>query len=155
MILGQVFTAEKVIINLKSSDKDSVFEEMVSVLAEKTPGLDRLQALDAIKERESKMTTGIMHDVAIPHGRCMTADGVSGVIGISKEGIEYGSLDKSPVHYVFMLMCGIQDAEKHLEVLKSLSAVLQKPDFIKELSQLSSPEKVMELLLKYEEGTEK
>ena len=150
MGLEQVFSSKGVILNLESTDKDELFEEMVEAIVSVQPQIDRTQALKALRERESKMSTGIMHDIAVPHGSCMTAKGIVGAIGISRKGIDYDALDNAPVHVVFMLMSGPDETEKHLSVLKELASVLQSPAFIKEISEQTTAQGVIDLLCKYE-----
>ncbi len=150
MILEQVFSADRVILKLESEDKEELFEEMVQCMVTSNPSINREEAIRALQERESKMSTGIMHSIAVPHGNAASVKGVIGAIGISRTGIEYQSLDKAPVHLVFMLLCSPQETEAHLEVLKELAAVLQHPSFIKEIMDLNSQEDVYRLLCEYE-----
>ncbi len=152
MVLEQVFSPETVILNLESTEKDELFEEMVEVLVSVQPEINREQALLALREREAKMSTGIMHGIAVPHGNCPSAKDVVGAIGISRRGIDYESLDKSPVHLVFMLLCNPDSTELHLTVLRDLAAVLQNPAVVKELMEVSTGQEAFELLGKYKEN---
>lgn len=146
MILSNVFSPKGINLNLQSKDKDELFEEMIECLVAVQPGIDRAQVLAAIKERESKMSTGIMHGIAIPHGRCACVDGVIGAVGISRQGVDYQSLDGAPVRLVFMFVCGENEAESHLEVLKELASVLQEPSFSKSMMEKTSAEDVYQML---------
>ena len=146
MILGNVFSPKGINLNLQSKDKDELFEEMIECHVAVQPGIDRAQVLAAIKERESKMSTGIMHGIAIPHGRCACVDGIIGAVGISRQGVDYQSLDGAPVRLVFMFVCGENEAESHLEVLKELASVLQEPSFSKSMMEKTSAEDVYQML---------
>ena len=97
-------------------------------------------------ERENKMTTGIMHQIAVPHGVVESAEGVVGAIGISRKGIDYDSLDKAPVHVVFLLACSPEAAELHLKVFKELAAVLQNPAFVKEIMEKKTVQEVYDYI---------
>ena len=141
MTFNKVFSPKSIILNLESEDKDELFEELVQAIYEANPSLDREEAISSVKEREAKMTTGIMHSV----------DGCVGAIGISRKGIEYNSLDGQPVHFVFMLICGQGQDELHLEVLKELAAVLQNDQFLEELKNLKDPQEVFNLLCRCSE----
>lgn len=146
MTLEQVFVPERVVLNLESSDKEELFEELLNVLVSAQPSIDWTEALAALKEREAKMSTGIMHGIAVPHGNCNSVSDVIGVIGISRAGIDYEALDKAPVHLVFMLLCNPKATEAHLEVLKELATVMQNPAFIKEVMEKTSGQEVYDLL---------
>lgn len=149
-MLEQVFSPKSIILGLESTEKDELFEEMVESIVSVQPNIDRAQALSALREREAKMSTGIMHDIAVPHGNCMTVSRTIGAVGISRKGIEYDSLDKAPVHLVFMLLSNPTETERHLEVLKVLAAVLQNPGFIKEVTEKQNAQEVFDCMCKYE-----
>lgn len=152
MILEWGFSPKTVIVDLESTDKDELFEEMVETMVVAHPEIDRAQALEALKERESKMSTGIMHNIAVPHGNCASVKEVVGAIGISHKGIDYDSLDKAPVHLVFMILCNPEHPEMHLSVLKELSSVLQSPAFLKEVMEKKSGQEVYDLLCAFKDG---
>lgn len=103
MVLGSIFSPSLIKVDLESEDKNEVFEELVEVFVANNPHVSRLDLLDAIRAREDKQSTGIMRGIAIPHGQLDSISSVKGVIGISRNGIEYDSLDREPVHLVFML----------------------------------------------------
>ena len=87
MLLDKVFNPKAVNIDLKSEDKDEVFEELIEELVSVNPSLDRSVALAAVKEREAKMSTGIMSGIAVPHAKTSAVTDVQGAIGISRSGM--------------------------------------------------------------------
>ena len=76
MVLGQIFSPEAICVNLQSESKDEVFEELVEKLVEVYSGLDRTKVLNALLEREQKMSTGIFPGIAVPHARTDMVDKV-------------------------------------------------------------------------------
>ncbi|WP_407397516.1 PTS sugar transporter subunit IIA [Treponema sp.] len=151
MIFSKVFSPKSVILNLQSEEKDELFEELVQAIYTANPTLDREEALASVRERESKMSTGIMHSIGVPHGNSKSVKGCIGAVGISRRGIDYDALDGQPVHFVFMLICGEGEDELHLEVLKELAVVLQDKQFIEELRELKDPQEVYDLLCRSEQ----
>ncbi len=149
MILDSVFSPKTIKLNLESTEKDELFEELLEVLVSVYPSVDRTEALSAMQERESKMSTGIMHGIAIPHGATSSVEHIIGAIGISKHGIDYESLDGSPVHLVFLVLYNSSETEGHLAVLKDLATVLQDPSFMKNVIEMQSAQDVYDLLLRY------
>ena len=94
--------------------------------------------LQEVFNRESLGTTGIGHNVAIPHGKCDIIDKVRVGLGISKEGIDFGSIDGEPVHLI--LVIGSNPANQ-IEYLKSLAFImnhLKNPFLRSALTDLSS-----------------
>ncbi len=151
MILGQIFSEKTVIVNLESTEKDELFEEMAVKLQSLYPELDRAKIVADLTEREEKMTTGIMHSVAIPHAVVSGVKGTIGAIGITQNGIDYDSLDKAPVYVVFMLLAGDGETESHIQVLKQLATVLQIPNFVKDLLECRTASQVYNFICKSEE----
>ena len=150
MVLDKVISSKNIILNIQSKDKDSLFEELVDSILKVYPNINRKEALDALHDRESKMTTGIMHGIAVPHASCPSSSDTVGAIGICRDGMDYNSLDGHPVNYVFMLLSNPTETEKHLAVLKDLSSVLQNPSFTKDLESAATSEEAHELLVRYE-----
>lgn len=150
MILGQVFTPKAIIVDLESSDKDELFEEMVESAVSVQPQLDRQEALKALFDREAKMSTGIIPGIAVPHGICSSVKGIQGVIGISRQGIDYEALDNNPVHLVFMLIIAPDDKERHVQVLKTLSEVLQNSAFSKTIVEKTTAQEVYDVICTFE-----
>ncbi len=147
MVLEDVFTKNTVIVNLESTEKDELFEEMVEVVHAAYPAVDRAEAISALNDRESKMSTGIMHSVAVPHAELKSLNGTTiGAIGISQDGIDYDSLDKAPVHVVFMLLSAEGQTEKHVQILKSLAIILLKPGFVNQLISCKTSSEVINLI---------
>lgn len=150
MIFRKIFSPKSVILDLQSEDKDELFEELVQVIYNVNPQLDREEALASVRERECKMSTGIMHSIGVPHGTCSTIKGCVGAVGISRKGIDYDSLDGAPVNFVFLLICGEGEDELHLEVLKELAVMLQDNKFVDELKTKATQEEVYDFLCQSE-----
>ena len=144
MFLSQIFS-EVTTVNLPSTVMAVVFVDLVNLITSVCPELDCDEAVTELNNREKLMSTGIMHSVGIPHAEVESMKGVKGAIGICSSGIDYNSLDKSPVHVVFMILSGKNLAEEHILILKKLALVLQTPDFIKKVLECSSSAEVYKL----------
>jgi mannitol/fructose-specific phosphotransferase system IIA component (Ntr-type) len=150
MSLTQIFTRDAILVNVKSTAKDELFTEMAEALGSLYPELNCADAVFALKTREEQMSTGIMHSVGVPHASLSCLNKTIGAIGISKQGIDYDSLDKSPVHIVFMLLTGEGHDEEHIKVLRSLALVLQTPDFVQKAVSCKTASEVFDLIVKCE-----
>ncbi len=152
MLLQKVFTAARIKIGCVATDKDELFEELVDVLV-RSEGrqFPRDAALKSLLERESKMTTGIKRGIALPHGKVEGVQGLVGVIGVSREGVDYEALDGEPVHLACMLLSSPRDSELHLQALKGMARLLQDPDFYADLVQAESPQRAFEIIKNFED----
>ena len=124
MTLAEVFNPNIIKVGLESDDKDELFEEMVQVIVDSDSSLNRAKILEALEQRESLLSTGIIHDVAVPHGKTDAVKNIVGCIGLSKKGIDYESLDNAPVHIVFMLIYPTDLGEENLHIFKRLAIIL-------------------------------
>jgi PTS system fructose-specific IIC component/PTS system nitrogen regulatory IIA component len=150
-LLSELFTASRIKTDLEAEDKPEVFEELVDLLVTQYKLTCRDEILQAIKLREEKMSTGIKKGIAIPHAKTSFSKGVIGVLGISREGIDYESLDGEPVHLLFLLVSSEEDAGSHLAALKKIALLVENPDFYSEILAAKEPESVNKLIRKYEE----
>src|SRR5690606_34480813 len=62
------FNPSCVINDLKSTTKDEIIKELISVLHKNKLLENSTDALDSVMQREKTMSTGMQHGVAIPHG---------------------------------------------------------------------------------------
>ena len=151
MFLYDVFPPELIIIDLEAEDKDEVFEELVDTYCQARNNNRREEILQALWERESKMSTGIQKGIAIPHGKSEAIENVCGILGISKNGIEYDALDGQPVYVVFMLLAPQTDSEDRLRLLKRLASLLNNHEFFVELLAQKDPQSANRIVKKYED----
>lgn len=151
MCLYDIFPPELIKIGLEAEDKDEVFEELVDKFCQTRKTGSRKEILDALWERESKMSTGIQKGIAVPHGKTDCVAGVQGVLGISKKGIEYDALDGQPVYLLFMLLAPKADTEEQLRVLQRLALCLDNHQFYMELASQNDPQSASRVLKRYED----
>lgn len=151
MNLSDILNENCISLDLKSSTKSDVIQEMAQMAAraEKVSDVDML--IQAISDRERIQTTGIGHNMAIPHA---TAEGVKGlvlVLGISREGIEYESLDQKPVHLIFLLAGEPRLQTSFLSILSKISRFFRKEDFRKQVLEAQSAAEILDLIQSREE----
>jgi PTS system fructose-specific IIC component/PTS system nitrogen regulatory IIA component len=151
MLLHDLFTPEFILVDLQAEDKEEVFEELVDRFCQTIKSDAREEILDALRQREAKMSTGIQKGVAIPHGKTNAVDRVYGVLGISRKGIDYEALDGNPVHLLFMVLGPTGDSEKHLKVLQRMAELLANPQFFSDIAAQRDVQNVYGVLKKYEE----
>lgn len=152
MLLQKVFAPGFIKVDIQSEEKDELFEELVDVLDRNgSRDFPRIAVLKALREREGKMSTGIKKGIALPHGKAEGFTGLSGVIGISRRGIDYDSLDGEPVYLVFMLISSTKESELHLSALKRLARLLDDPGFYTELVAAETPERAFDVLKVFED----
>jgi PTS system fructose-specific IIC component/PTS system nitrogen regulatory IIA component len=150
MFLSEIYTPEFIKVGLEATDKEEVFEELVEHFCQIASSRAREEMLSALYTREAKMSTGIEAGIAVPHGKTDAVDRVRGVVGISKEGIDYEALDGKPVHLLFMMLAPQSEAGQHLKMLQELADLLKNPAFYTEILAQSDGRGVWEIIRKHE-----
>ncbi|MDR3122443.1 MAG: PTS sugar transporter subunit IIA [Treponema sp.] len=151
MLLHDLFRPEFIVADLQAEDKEEVFEEMVDRFCQTIKSDAREEILDALRQREMKMSTGIQKGIAIPHGKTNAVDRVYGMLGISRKGIDYEALDGNPVYLVFLVLGPTGDSEKHLKVLQRMAELLANPQFFSDIAAQRDVRSIYGILKKYED----
>ena len=146
MDLSQALTPEAIVLGLKGSTKVAVIEEMVDRLVAAGRIKDRQAALQAIMEREQKMSTGMQHGIAIPHGKTNTVDDLVALVGIKPEGMDFASLDGQPARIFVLTLSPENRTGPHIQFLAEISRQLNDPQIREQLLQSSAVGEVFQLL---------
>lgn len=150
MTISSIFRHESIVADLKSRTKDEVFRELVGHLVPLCPGVSREALLAGLVDRERQMTTGIASHVALPHTHIPGLAKTVGILGVSRPGIEYQSLDGEPVHLVFCLVGDEDNPDAHIKVLRSLALLLTNPDFYPSMMKAKGPRDLATTLEQFE-----
>ena len=125
MKITDILKQESIIENLVSTDKASTLEELSIFLKSKGLVSNKENLLNALMEREKLGSTGIGENVAIPHAKISEINQIITIFGRSKEGIEFDSLDKKPVHFIYLVLAPANSSGQHLKVLARISRLLK------------------------------
>ncbi|MFS0821207.1 fructose-specific PTS transporter subunit EIIC [Bacillus sp. 1P02SD] len=154
MRITDLLKKDTIIIELSSSSKAEVIDELVSKLDEAGRLQDREQYKQAILTRESQSTTGIGEGIAIPHAKTAAVKTPAIAFGRSTNGIDYESLDGQPSHLFFMIAASEGANNAHLETLSSLSSLLMDVGFREKLMNVQSPDELIQVINEKESDTE-
>ncbi|MEW6238107.1 MAG: PTS sugar transporter subunit IIA [Candidatus Omnitrophota bacterium] len=151
MQLSEILSEDRICLDAQSETKSEAIRELAAIAAKsgKVSNLDKL--VESLMAREKIQTTGIGYGMAIPHA---TAEGVRGVVlvlGISKKGIDFESLDGRPVHLVFLLAGEPRLQTSFLSILSKISRYFRKETFRNEILQAESAQEILSLLRSREE----
>ncbi|AQQ69917.1 EIIABC-Fru [Limihaloglobus sulfuriphilus] len=146
MQLSQILKPESVITPLKGSDKDSIIEELVDVLAGSGQISDREKVLDSVMTREETRSTGIGSGIAIPHGKSSGTSELVMSVGICPAGIDFDSIDNKPVNIVLLLASPVDKTGPHIQALARISRVMLDDELRKAIIAAKDPKEVYELI---------
>jgi len=135
-------------LDLKGSTKQAIIEEMVDLLIEggKIAAGDRDVVLAAVMEREEKMSTGVQHGVAVPHGKTEIVGDLVTAVALKKEGIDFASLDGEPSRIFVMTISSPLRSGPHLQYLGEISKLLNVASVRENILKVESREELIDLL---------
>jgi len=146
MNLKSVITQETISLHLKGTTKEEIINELLDVLVAAKQVEDRNAAFTAIMDREQKMSTGMKHGIAIPHGKTPTVQNLVACVGISDTPVEFDALDKQPCRIFIMTLSPVEKTGPHLQFLAEISLLFKSEEKRKELLKASSPAEIIRIL---------
>lgn len=151
-MLEKLIKPEAINVDLQSEDKNEVIQELTELLYSLVPNLSREEIIELVEARESKGSTGIGSGIAIPHAISDKISEPVCAVGISKNGIDFDSLDGKPAHIIFMLLFPQNDVDGHLSVMQHLDLVCCNANFYNTIINLSTSSQVAQALISMEEN---
>lgn len=139
--------------DLKSSSKPDVIAELVDLLinAGSLDKKNRKKVLEVLMAREALGSTAIGQGIAIPHGKSDSVKKLVGCLGVSKQGIQFDSLDGEPAYIFFLLIAPVNSAGPHLKALARISRLL-KDKYIRENLKNAKDDKSIVAIVQQEDG---
>ncbi len=145
MRLTEFFSKEAIKLNLESTTKDEVLNELTGLL-----GLEekaRSTLLKMLKRRENLGSTGIGRGIAIPHCRSLVVNRLRVAFARKPEGIDFKAIDDKPVYYFFLIVAPpLEVSNLYLPVLGRIAQFAKEPDVPERLAKIQTPEEFLQLL---------
>jgi PTS system nitrogen regulatory IIA component len=141
MKLLDVLDAEAILPDLKSGSKAEVLEELAHPVARRS-GAAVEELVRVLLDRERLGSTGIGGGIGIPHGKIPRIDRLFLGFGLSRQGIDFESLDGLPTRIFFLLVTPENSAGLHLKVLARISRILKNEVFRDRLLQARTREEI-------------
>lgn len=125
MKISEILKKDFIIADLAGKDKASVLIELTNFLGSHGAIKNKEILHSALIEREKLGSTGIGENVAIPHAKSDELDQILTLFGRSREGVDFDSLDKKPVHFVCLVVAPAHSTGHHLKALARISRLLK------------------------------
>lgn len=133
-------------LNLESKNKSAIIKELYNNLKKTNLIKDEELGLNDIFAREEMGSTGIGRKIALPHAKTKAVDELIATFGISRNGIDYESLDNENVNIFFMFLCPEDKTQEYLKVLARISRLIRKDRFIDNLLKAGSNKEIIEII---------
>jgi nitrogen PTS system EIIA component len=148
MKISDFLCAKAVSADLQAANKKDLIEEMTNLLI-KGGGVDKKnksKIIEVLLAREALGSTAIGQGIAIPHGKCEHVTKLTAALGVSKQGINFDSLDGEPVFIFFLLIAPMDSAGPHLKALARISRLLKDKYFRENLKAAKDEDAILALI---------
>jgi len=113
-------------LDVVGKDKSEILQKLVALFTSKTAVGFGAELHRQLLEREKIITTGIGSGIAIPHCRMAEVDQPRIILGLSRTGIDFQSLDNHPVHLIFLVVSPQSSGNAHLKICARLVRLLRE-----------------------------
>jgi len=146
MDLMTILNPDLVALHLSGTTKDEIIDEMVDVAMKSGKIGNRELAKASVREREARMSTGMKHGIAIPHGKTDSVTELVACVGISDNEVDFDALDRKGCRIFIMTLSPPEKTGPHLQFLAEVSLLFRSEEKRQAILAASSPEEVLRVL---------
>ncbi len=145
MKILDVLEKEAILVDLQAKDKIGILNELVAPIARIT-GIDQNEIVRVLMERERLGSTGIGSGIGIPHGKLKNLDRLVLGFGLSRQGVDFESMDGYPTHLFFLLLTPEHATDLHLKLLARVSRLLKKEPLKEMMMKATRADKIITII---------
>lgn len=144
---------DSIIVGLKQKTKKKILAAILEhlIAKKKINKNDKKGILKNLIHRESMGSTAIGGYIALPHVKITSVKNIVICFVVSKEGVEFDSLDQEPVNIIALLLSNQKEAGLHLKMLAFLARMLREKYFVQQLKNAKDSEDVLALINKQQQ----
>ena len=146
MNLKTVLTTDTVNLHLKGTTKEEIIDELLDLLVSAGKVKDKAAAKACVMDRERKMSTGMKHGIAIPHGKTDSVEDLVACLGISDNPVDFDSLDQEPCRIFIMTLSPVDKTGPHLQFLAEVSLLFKSAEKRQEILKSTDKAEVSRIL---------
>ena len=146
MRLSEALSEDLIFCNLGVRSKRTLLTQMVRRLVKSGLAATEEELIDAVLRRERLQSTGIGRGIAVPHGIAKSVGSLACALGISPGGVEYGAIDRQPVHLVFLFVNNKTRDIHYLSLLAAVCRLFESGKLRKKVMSSRNPREVLDLI---------
>jgi len=128
MDLKEILKPELISLDLKGRNKEEIIRELVDLASNSGKVLDKEETIQSVLEREYRMSTGMKHGIAIPHGKTTAVHELVACVGISKQEVDFDALDRKGCRIFIMTLSPIDKTGPHLQFLAEVGMLFRSEE---------------------------
>ncbi len=143
MKISDILSPEVIEVNLEVADKDDAIRKIIDIAARSNKITDVKKVTETIFEREKLVSTGVGKGFAIPHGKTDAITDIVAAFVITKNPIDFDSIDGEPVRFIFLLVGKETLLNTHIKLLSRISRLMNKEEFRERLLGAQTKDEVL------------
>lgn len=135
-------------LGLDAPRKEVAIEQLLDrLLAEGALPRDaREELLDAVMQRERRLSTGLECGVAIPHGTTPRLDQEVAALGVYPGGVPFEAVDESQTKIVILLMTPQRERHRHVSNLAAIARQLLCSEVRRDILAARSRDEILDAI---------
>jgi fructose-specific phosphotransferase system IIA component len=146
--LKRALSKNTVATNLPGSTKQEIIESLLDILIGTGKVHSREKALEALLQREEKMSTGMKYGIGIPHGKTDTVEELVACVAVSSKEVDFESLDGEPCRIFIMTLSPENRNGPHLQFLAEVSSILKEKEKRDKILAAKNSDEILSILTK-------
>jgi len=147
MNLKNVLNRDVIALHLKGKTKEAIVDELLEIASRSGRIKNLASAKVAVLERERRMSTGMKHGIAIPHGKTDAVDDLVACIGIADEGVDFDALDRENCRIFIMTLSPADKTGPHLQFLAEVSLLFKSSEKRAAILASTTPDEILKILV--------
>lgn len=149
MILSQHLRPGRIQVDMRCTKKDEAIRELIDLLTAAGDLKDPEQAYQDVLSRETYLSTGMEHGLAVPHAKTDAVDEMTVAFGLHKAGLDFNALDGQPTHFIFLVVSPRATSGPHIQVLARISRVIKSESVRERLMQANTEQEILHILTQH------
>ena len=145
MKISDILSPDVIEVNLDVKDKEDSLNKIITLASKSKKILDLNKVSETILEREKLVSTGVGKGFAIPHGKTDAISDIVAAFVITKDPIDFDSIDGEPVRFIFLLVGKETLLNTHIKLLSRISRLMNKDEFRAKLLEAKTKEEVLKI----------
>ena len=152
MKISDILSTDVIAVNMETADKEDAIRKVIDLASKSGKILDKEKVSKTIFEREKLVSTGVGKGFAIPHGKTDSIEDVVAAFAITKEAIDFDSIDGEPVRFIFLLIGKENLLNTHIKLLSRISRLMNKDEFRERLLDAKTSDDVLAIFKEEEKN---
>jgi fructose-specific phosphotransferase system IIA component len=146
MGLEELLTEGLISEDLKGKNKFQIIEELLDLLVNSGKIEDRETCLQDLIEREQYLSTGLENGLAVPHAKTTASRELLVSYGISREGLDFDSLDGKPAHFIFLVISPRDTSGPHIKILAQITRNFRENEIIQQMKEAKTKNEILKVI---------